>query len=729
MPFFITSAPATTEKESTPNRCHFPVFCLYLYYIVVANSNLKHIKLHLLFIFSILSLPISSNAQWEKIADFPATISSIYVKNMSGGNKAIFVGLDTKGLFSSFDNGKTWIHNSTISDDITKYANITDFAFKDSLVGWFSLLPDFSDTVSCCYKTTDGGLTWFPSGPNNHGGRGVAYNPVTGIVLISTWNNYSTYSQDEGLTWTDIPVNSSNGFCFLEDSLRGILSIKESPGITTMVTTNGGISWGKSSFTIESYQPCNVGDIFFAASEEEQIIYKSTDFGFTWDSVYSFASIARLTGCIRSNECNELIVQSRFETDSNYGFYVSKDSGVSWIDIGGPSNRLDTRFYADNEKIYAANYVMDSIFRKNELWTYDFSAIELSLKSNKLEIDEHTCSSIDTAIIISLPHTCAFDVIELLSVSLSGSKEFSILSPSIFPVTLTEYNLLTVRYSPIDTNRDTTYLTLSFNRDGIRFNSIITFLGYTSVWRLRDSLSFLPMLTKPSVTTEETTELRVLPDKAAANKNLSEIRFDVTLDADVLEPLTNYTSEIPEVTSVTMLPAVPVGKLSRYSFIIRGNNMSLSPTQAILNLPMRPYVSDTTITTIDVSTINLNPQDPDYERCTLSATGDGTPFTLKLMCGDSLLSRHLGGKPILTVISLKPNPTKADATVTFDLAASGKVRAEVLDVLGNVVKEETLEARQGETKYVITMADVAEGVYYVRLRFGSETRTVKFIVE
>jgi hypothetical protein len=100
-----------------------------------------------------------------------------------------------------------------------------------------------------------------------------------------------------------------------------------------------------------------------------------------------------------------------------------------------------------------------------------------------------------------------------------------------------------------------------------------------------------------------------------------------------------------------------------------------------------------------------------------------------VMCGDSLLSRHLGGKPILTITSLKPNPTKADVTVTFDLARSGAVKAEVLDVLGNVVKQETLEAAVGETKYNISLPDAAEGVYYVRLRYGSETRTVKFIVE
>jgi hypothetical protein len=304
---------------------------------------------------------------------------------------------------------------------------------------------------------------------------------------------------------------------------------------------------------------------------------------------------------------------------------------------------------------------------------------------------------------------------ELISATVTGSTNFQVTADA---------DSATVIYN--GAGYDTAKLALKFRLYEYEYDTIITLYGYPSA--TKDSLSFLATLTKPSVTWEETTELRVTPDKAAANKNLSEIRFDVTLDADVLEPLTNFTTGIAGAT-ITMSGATPVGKLSRYPFVIRGNNMTLDPAVSILRLPMRPYVSDTTMTTINVSTIHLNPQDPDYERCTLSATGGDVPFSLELMCGDSLLSRHLGGKPILTITSLKPNPTKADVTVTFDLATSGAVKAEVLDVLGNVVKEETLEATRGETKYNISLPDAAEGVYYVRLRFGSETRTGKLIVE
>ena len=139
------------------------------------------------------------------------------MKNTPGGSKAIFVGLDNLGLFSSFDNGKNWIHDSTISNDITQYAIITDFAFKDSLVGWLSLLSDFSDTVSCCYKTTNGGISWLPSGPNR-AGRGIYYNPISDRVCVSTWRGDLTCSSDEGATWQDYPISSSNGYALTSRS-------------------------------------------------------------------------------------------------------------------------------------------------------------------------------------------------------------------------------------------------------------------------------------------------------------------------------------------------------------------------------------------------------------------------------------------------------------------------------------------------------------------------------
>lgn len=338
-----------------------------------------------------------------------------------------------------------------------------------------------------------------------------------------------------------------------------------------------------------------------------------------------------------------------------------------------------------------------------------------TVSDTSLSVTSSNCIGASGHIYYSVFDSCLGTKGELVSATVTGSINFQVTADA---------DSATVIYN--GAGYDTAKLALKFRLYEYEYDTVITLYGYPSA--MKDSLSFLATLTKPSVTWEETTELRVLPDRVAANKNLSEIRFDVTLDADVLEPLTNYSTGIAG-AAIMMGSPTPIGKLMRFPFTITGNNMTLDPAVNILNLPMRPYVSDTTMTTIEVSTIRLNPQDGDYERCTLSATGNGTPFRLELMCGDSTLSRYLGGKPILTITSLKPNPTKSDVTVTFDLAGSGALQAEVLDVLGNVVKQETLEATQGETKYIISLPDAPEGVYYVRLRYGTQTRTAKFVRE
>jgi photosystem II stability/assembly factor-like uncharacterized protein len=376
--------------------------------------------------------------------------------------------------------------------------------------------------------------------------------------------------------------------------------------------------------------------------------------------------------------------------------------------FGLDTSMLHVTFELDGVNV-DTTFVLIGEFRPSKI------SLAPSVSDTSLSVTSSNCIGASGHIYYSIFDSCLGVKGELVSATVTGSTNFQVTADA---------DSATVIYN--GAGYDTAKLALKFRIYEYEYDTVITLYGYPSA--TKDSLSFLATLTKPSVTWQETTELRIRPDKAVVNKNLSEIRFDVTLDADVLEPLTNYSTGIAGAT-IMMSNPTPIGKLMRFPFTITGNNMTLDPSVVILNLPMRPYVSDTTMTTIEVSTINLNPQDPDYERCTLSATGNGAAFTLDLMCGDSLLSQHLGRKPILSIKVLKPNPAKGDVTVTFDLARSGAVKAEVLDVLGNVIKEETLEAPQGESKYNISLPDAAEGVYYVRLKFAGETRTMKFVKE
>lgn len=665
-------------------------------------------------------------AQWKKIADFGDLITTIYFQEYDDTPTIGFVGLEatrfkTK-LWRTTDGGKTFTAITYPLDVSGRYTIPHHFTFKSNMRGWFSGVDGNS-----IFETADGGITWqivFTGGVS-----GIAYVPTTNLLLCSNVGASYTSSIDginfNSISRPDLPSTRSITF---SDGLHGIITATDTyNGI--LVTSDGGNNWVFTDFYSEFYQPLGIRGTqrFYMMSEasrskQNNILFRSYDGGMSWNQLFAYKQPDSLltTGTIQYGVDERIFFQTT-ELGGD-GIMMSSDSGVTFSSICGPSTRGDTKFFVRDSFIYAGD-------KQGGLWlntTGIGSNSRPILSDTIVQMRSSSCTTTDTLIRFTMFDSCNGRQAQLVRASLSGSPRFSIVSGDD-PRTIVTEDSLRIKFDPqsVNVSNDSAQLHLRFKLAWKEFDTIVTVIGNVD---LKESLSFLATLTRPSVKAGDTTELRVLPDKAITNKNLTEIHFDVTLNADVLEPLTNYTTEIPDAT-ITMGNPSPIGKLSRYPFVLTGNNMTLDPTQAILNLPMRSYLSDTTITTIQLSTINLNPQDPNYERCTLSAAGNDVPFTLELMCGDSLISRHLGRKPILSIKVLKPNPAKSDVTVTFELTKSGSVKTEILDVLGNVVKQETLEATIGQTMYHISLPNAPEGVYYVRLRCGSETRTGKFFKE
>lgn len=643
----------------------------------------------------------------------------------------------------STDNGDSWTDIEIINE------GRQNIHFFDSLSGFETGIENGPKPYPAYInRTTDGGLTWLPSSKKYEScWAGVAIKNTKIGFLCSSYSQSVLRTVDGGATWDTTHVFSNTGLsgtivgdlCHLyiqtgfayrqgiNDDKYGLFESTDQ-GVTWIKIANIGAQPGygmyfRNNVLFVSYRgdqntpvepnalwryqlppikPTIVAPSIVLSLKECEIV----------DTIISIAAI---------NQCDgeKVILDTVFTRGSSAFNVIDNGTGreIYWdtlrVKYKPNGNTEDTSFVHLRFTLKGNSF--DTVMRLLGSYKPPRTAFLPTVSDTSLLLETAICFGKEQTVYYSILDSCIGVKGELVSSTVTGSTNFQVTADADSAIVI--YN---------GAGYDTAKLALKFRLYEYEYDTVITLYGYPSA--TKDSLSFLATLTKPSVTWQETTELRVLPDKAAVNKNLSEIRFDVTLDADVLEPLTNYSTGIAG-AAITIGNPTPIGKLMRFPFTITGNNMTLDPAVIILNLPMRPYVSDTTITTINVSTINLNPQDPDYERCTLSATGNGTPFSLELMCGDSLLSRHLGGKPILTITSLKPNPTKADVTVTFDLAGSGAVQAEVLDVLGNVVKQETLEATQGETKYIISLPDSPEGVYYVRLRYGTQTRTAKFVRE
>lgn len=163
-------------------------------------------------------------------------------------------GTDTGRLFKSIDKGLNWTAVQSQSTDFT----FDKFTFSDANKG---LLAKYVlDQPSLLYSTTDGGANWdsvVTSGTisKDH----IAYIPGTSIVVSAQEKDTSnggkagsSYSTDDGVTWTTIDTDVFHGTLAFLNSSFGF-----SGGFNTNATTGGifkftGIPLKTTSFDVKN---------------------------------------------------------------------------------------------------------------------------------------------------------------------------------------------------------------------------------------------------------------------------------------------------------------------------------------------------------------------------------------------------------------------------------------------------------------------------------------------
>lgn len=186
---------------------------------------------------------INGGTNWTKVdgANIPDPIGTgeygFYNKYKVSGS-TIWFGTDKGRLFKSSDMGLTWTVNTTPSLSF----GLDSFTFSDTNKG---LLLTSDAPSKDIYQTTDGGANWTNLNLDSASGYyrlDIEYIPGTSIVFSTEFlrplNTYpgSSYSMDNGLTWTIIDNGVSHGkLAFLNDTFGF------SGGVNTNTTT-GGIS-------------------------------------------------------------------------------------------------------------------------------------------------------------------------------------------------------------------------------------------------------------------------------------------------------------------------------------------------------------------------------------------------------------------------------------------------------------------------------------------------------
>ncbi len=185
------------------------------------------------------------------------------------------------------------------------------------LVGSICVDPTNTNTIYACsgyyitgdyqrsigvYKTTDGGVTWNPTGlksnlVDNVACSNLVMNPVNPKILLVCLGNNSSQgiyrTADGGTTWTKVLANQS---------IKNL-----------------------------AYKPGDGNIVYAAANSNSGSIYRSTDGGLTWNVVQAFADNG-YTLAITSSLINPAYVaMTHVDANENSVLWVSTNSGLNWV--------------------------------------------------------------------------------------------------------------------------------------------------------------------------------------------------------------------------------------------------------------------------------------------------------------------------------------------------------------------------------------------------------------
>ncbi|HLK97641.1 MAG TPA: T9SS type A sorting domain-containing protein, partial [Hymenobacter sp.] len=83
---------------------------------------------------------------------------------------------------------------------------------------------------------------------------------------------------------------------------------------------------------------------------------------------------------------------------------------------------------------------------------------------------------------------------------------------------------------------------------------------------------------------------------------------------------------------------------------------------------------------------------------------------------------------IATELSLYPNPARTFVTVSLRLPERQTVQVAVLDALGRQISSTSQTAPAGLLDLRVPLDTVAEGVYFLNVRYGTVSKTQRLVV-
>lgn len=291
---------------------------------------MKDCKLLIILFFILIPVPTASQ-QWKKIGQFEGKITSGYFFDSKSGIVS-FIRAESPVIVWTTNGGLTW-QESVLTPEISIFKGfLSSILMRDSLVGYASA---YATSLPSYYKdgvwfTLNGGKNWFSNKDS------------------SQWVSLTTLPNGKLVT-------SQGGIAF-KDSLIGMQSIaapaiSRYPYQSMYITNDGAMTWQQIPNVPNQSSECwglcysNVFDAFYIASEMGSTvtfeINRTTNLGNTWNRISTLPAPTGTLGSTGDIQCYD---SSIYVQTIGSGMYRSRDGGITWKNIGGPSNDYDTRF-------------------------------------------------------------------------------------------------------------------------------------------------------------------------------------------------------------------------------------------------------------------------------------------------------------------------------------------------------------------------------------------------
>ncbi len=663
--------------------------------------------------------------QWQLLARFPHRVYTVHFLDLPGPPRVGFVGSDSM-VYRTSDGGQTWQPTVTNDDAFTA----TDFAFRDSLVGWFS--NGLHLTPASCFRTTDGGLTWKSVFAPAKFCSSVYYLPHDSLLMLSgsdytPANAVFCTSADGGQTWTtSYPGRNLNGYAFLNDSI-GLVTMKEQKYLRTL---NGGLTWNEVSVSgNEAWQPLadTIRHAFWVASElgsgpgagNHQQLFRSLDFGDNFDAGFLAGyHIPTITGTIRQGSCDTLYMQaSEPSVDSMKGMLVSPD-GLTWRSLNdragsnGPANDLDTRFEVKGTYVFVGGRMAGT--RDSGIWRYigdstkyngDFFSRPVT-STHDLHVVTTSCYNLDTEIYVIYVNDCI--AADLISAHFEPSDKFAVIPRDALPHPISGNYPLIIQHQPKSQLHDTALLILHEFVSGVDSYDTIRVTGEAIPDPKTVAVEVLlnggkSVTTKPGDTVIATIRLvNAVPGLLGLDSILAVTSFDGNM-------MDEFTYNIlPPWSLLHESHASGIESLA----VRHTHGQDLQANSDIAQILYTTYLSPNTTGSYAFDKIQFN--DSVLAGC-IQATALLTPATITIStCGDTTIRGFMDGLPLASMMGI----LKIEGLYTLKISTGSPtpLNIRIFNILGEEVRSMQATSRgDGQQLIPLDTRGLPNGSYWVSL--------------